>query len=162
MSGSIEGLPAQRASADVAEGRAWVTLDDDLYPLEAVYAAAYVFLDRCYVLLDRPEARKLRVSLASRDGAADAATLRDWVGELANELIACAWRRRIAQENRAAIEATTMQAIAGAMGPPSLEELADFDFTAEPFDDPLGIAMSWEEKYAQKKDAKEKKEGGGE
>ena len=31
-----------------------------------------------------------------------------------------------------------MQAIAGAMGPPSLEDLEDFDFTDEAFEDPLG------------------------
>ena len=34
-----------------------------------------------------------------------------------------------------------------------LEDLEKFDFTEEPFDDPLGIAVSWEEKY--KKRAKE-------
>ena len=39
------------------------------------------------------------------------------------------------------------QAFAGAMGPPSLTELEAFDFSDEPFDDPLGIAQSWEEKY---------------
>ena len=43
-----------------------------------------------------------------------------------------------------------MQAISGAMGPPSLDELEDFDFTEEPFEDPLGIAQSWEEKYTKK------------
>ena len=30
----------------------------------------------------------------------------------------------------------------GALGPPSLEELEDFDFSNEAFEDPLGIAMS--------------------
>ncbi len=44
----------------------------------------------------------------------------------------------------------TLQAIAGAMGPPSLEDLESFDFTDEAFEDPLGIAMSWEEKYKKK------------
>ena len=48
------------------------------------------------------------------------------------------------------IEAVTMQAMAGAMGPPSLEDLANFDFTDAPLEDPLGIAQSWEEKYKKK------------
>lgn len=155
MATLLKGLPPDRASADLGDASASITIDDDLYPLDAVYGAAYVFLDRCYVLLDRPEAGKIRVTLADRDGDAGEDVLRDYAGEFANELLACAWRRQISIENRAAIEATTMQAIAGAMGPPSLDELSDFDFTAEPFDDPLGIAMSWEEKYAKGKDKKE-------
>jgi hypothetical protein len=36
------------------------------------------------------------------------------------------------------------------MGPPSLEDLAAYDFSDEPLEDPLGIAMSWEEKYKKK------------
>jgi hypothetical protein len=39
------------------------------------------------------------------------------------------------------------------MGPPSLDDLEKFDFSAEAFDDPLGIAMSWEEKYGKKNKA---------
>ena len=36
------------------------------------------------------------------------------------------------------------------MGPPSLDDLASFDFSDQGFDDPLGIAMSWEEKHGKK------------
>ncbi len=160
MSTPLQGLPPDRVTADLGDASASVTIDADLYPLDAVYAAAYLFLDRCYVLLDRPEDGKIRVTLADRDGEAGEQVLRDYIGEFANELLACAWRQQISIENRAAIEATTMQAIAGAMGPPSLEELSDFDFTEEPFDDPLGIAQSWEEKYAKK--GKQKTDEGGE
>ena len=150
MATPVEGLPPERAGVDVAEGRVFVVLDADLYPLPAVYAAAYVFLDRCYVLLDRPEPGKLRVSLAPKQAEADPARLRAWAGELANELLSCAWRHQITAANRAVIEATTMQAMAGAVGQPSLDELADFDFTDEPFEDPLGIAVAWEDKYGGK------------
>ena len=41
------------------------------------------------------------------------------------------------------------------MGPPSLDDLEKFDFSDEPFEDPLGIAMSWEEKYGKKKKGEE-------
>ena len=71
-----------------------------------------------------------------------------------NELLSQAWRLKIVAENRAVIEAVTTQALAGAMGPPTLDDLASFDFTEDGFDDPLGIAMSWEEKQ-QKKSAKD-------
>mgnify|MGYP002149894992 CR=1 FL=1 len=37
-----------------------LVVDADLYPLQAVYAAAYIFIDRCYVFLDRPAADAIR------------------------------------------------------------------------------------------------------
>jgi His-Xaa-Ser system protein HxsD len=151
----LEGFPAERASADLEAGAASILVDEEVYALDAVYGAAYVFIDRCYVMIDRPEAGRLRITLTPKQGGADEATLRQVAGELANELLACAWRHQLAVENRHVIETTTAQAIAGAMGPPSLEDLADFDFGEEPFEDPLGIAVPWEEKYGKKKDSGE-------
>ncbi len=162
QSGLLEPLfPETLSRVDLDEGRATIDLDAGLYPLEAVYGAAYVFIDRCYVLLDRPEPTKLRVLLSPKKPEADvAAQLREMVGELANELLSAAWRHQITQENRARIEALTLSAISGAMGPPSLDDLESFDFTEEAFEDPLGIAMSWEEKYAKKKADEGKPEEG--
>lgn len=156
MTNAVEGFPPELAGVDLESGRAHIELDDSLYPLEALYGAAYIFIDRCYVLLDRPSAGRFRVTLASKSGAADAAVLRELVGEFTNELLSCAWRNQITQANRAIIEQVTMTAIGGAMGPPSLDELAKFDFTGEALEDPLGIALSWEEKYKKKKDEEQK------
>jgi hypothetical protein len=45
-------------------------------------------------------------------------------------------------------------AIYGAAGPPGLDDLLAMDIGEESaFEDPLGIAMSWEEKYTKKKSA---------
>jgi His-Xaa-Ser system protein HxsD len=151
MTTTLDGFPAEIAAADLARGTVCLTVDAGIYPLEALYGAAYVFIDRCYVLLDRPDAAHFRVTLASKKGDADEAALRALAGEFGNELLSCAWRHQITQENRLLIEQVATQAIAGAMGPPSLEELAAFDFTEEPFEDPLGIAMSWEDKYKKAK-----------
>ncbi len=150
MSSPVSGLPPTIVAADLAERSVSLLVDESLYPLEAVYGAAYVFLDRCYVLLDRPEPQRCRVTLAPKAGDADEATLRAMAGELGNELLSCAWRHQITQANRATLEAVTMQALAGALGPPSLDDLKDFDFSEEPFEDPLGIGLSWEEKYKKK------------
>ena len=43
-----------------------------------------------------------------------------------------------------------MRSTSGAMGAPSLDDLESFDFSSEAFEDPLGIALSWEEKYGKK------------
>jgi His-Xaa-Ser system protein HxsD len=146
----LEGIPAELVGADVEDGSVSVTVECTLYPLEALYGAAYIFIDRCYMLLDKPDTTHFKVTLAPKKGAADEAALKSLVGEFANELLSCAWRSAITQENRSYIETVTSRAIAGAMGPPSFDDLAAFDFTEEPFEDPLGIAQSWEEKYKRK------------
>jgi His-Xaa-Ser system protein HxsD len=150
MTNTLDGFPADIARVDLGSGAVTLTVDAGVYPLEALYGAAYVFIDRCYVLVDRQDAARFRVTLATKKGDADVATLRALAGEFANELLSCAWRHQITQENRVLIEQVMTTALAGAMGPPSLDELAAFDFTEEPFEDPLGIAMSWEEKYKKK------------
>ena len=150
MTSPLEGIPSELATVDLVAGAVQLRVDARLYPLGAIYAASYVFLDRCYVLLDKPDEHGVRVTLAPKKGGTDEAVLRTFVGEFSNELLSAAWRREIAQENRAVIEMVTSQAISAAMGPPSLDDLASFDFGDESFEDPLGIAMSWEEKYKKK------------
>ncbi|WP_053230668.1 His-Xaa-Ser system protein HxsD [Sandaracinus amylolyticus] len=149
--GALAGMPSDQVDADVSAHAVTVTIDESLYPLDAVYGAAYTFLDRCYVLLDRTASR-VRITLTPKNAAASESELRSWVGELQNELLSCAWRSQIVRDNRAVIEAVTLQAVTGAMGPPTLDDLKDFDFSEEPFEDPLGIGLSWEEKYKKKKD----------
>ena len=158
MSSVLEGLPPELVSADVVSGAVQLRVDLAIHPLPAVYAAAYVFLDRAFVFLDKTGEHTLRVTLTPRKPGADEAALRAFVGEFSNELLSAAWRQQIAQDNRAVIEMVTSQAIAAAMGAPSLDDLAGFDFGDESFEDPLGIAMSWEEKYKKKPAAAE---GGG-
>jgi len=158
---ALEGLPKDLVAHDPAEGSVTITVDASVYPIEALYGAAYIFIDRCYVLLDRPRGGAFSVSLTPKAASSDEA-LRAMVGEFANELLSQAWRQKIIEENRVILETVTTQALAGAMGPPSLDDLAAFDFSEENFEDPLGIAMSWEDKYKKKPDDKgaSKPEGG--
>lgn len=155
MTAPFDGIPSEIVDVELDRGAVSLRVDETLYPLESIYAAAYVFIDRCYVFLDKPAENRVRVTLSSKKEPFGAEAARDVVGEFANELLSCAWRAQIARDSRATIEAVTAQALAGARGAPSLDELEAFDFSDEAFDDPLGIAMSWEEKYAKgKKDQK--------
>jgi len=161
MTDAIPSLPTGIATVDLADASVALSLDASTYPLEALYAASYTFIDRAYVLLDRPSPERFRVVLAPKKAEPDVpAQLTRLAGELANELLAAAYRQRLHAENRALIESVTMRAVAGALGPPaegppgeaapSLDDLEGFDFSAEAFEDPLGIALSWEEKYGKK------------
>jgi hypothetical protein len=72
-------------------------------------------------------------------------------GEFGNELLGQAWRLKLFEENRQLVEAITARALGGAAGPPGLDELLMTEIGEEnAFEDPLGIAMSWEEKYGKK------------
>ena len=140
--------------------RVTVVLDRGLYPLDVIYGASYVFVDRCYVLLDSPDADHVQVELRGRE-ALDEAGLRSLAGEFGNELLNQAWRSQVTRNNRAVIEAVMAKAMAGALGPPDLDDAAAEEFEADAFDDPLGIAVPWEEKYGKQaqRDAEKPAEG---
>lgn len=152
---ALAGFPPEVVSVDLDARSVTLLLDAALYPLGALHAASYVFLDRCFLLLDAPDSAHLQVTLTWKRVSEDEAALERLVGEFCNELLSCAWRARIADDSRAVIEIVTARALAGALGAPSLDDLEAFDFGDEPLDDPLGIALSWEDKYGKKKAGQE-------
>ena len=145
----------QIETLDPASATLTLSLESSLYPRDILYAAAYVFLDRAYVLLDKNEGRfivHLRGKLPF-----DEAALRAMAGEFANELLAQALRQRVVKANQRIIDDVTTLAIAGAAGgtPEHGSDdtlMIDEQNPAEDgfLDDPLGIATPWEPK---KKDA---------
>lgn len=145
-------------SIDAAQGVALLALDKGLYPLEVVYGAAYVLIDRAYVLLDRDDEGRtlIRIEAKPEDQRADASTeqaLRALAGDLSNELLSQALRRKITKQNQPILEAIVTQAMAGATGA-VFGGLDDGDDDLDFLDDPLGIAVPWEEKFS--KDSKKK------
>jgi His-Xaa-Ser system protein HxsD len=147
-------LPADVASSERGPRSIGLRVKAASYPLPAIYGAAYVFLDRCWVLLDKPDAATVRVTLTPKDGAA--AGLDALPSEFAEELVSAAWRVGVEHDTRSLIEAAVARAHAGGDAPPSLDELAGYEFAGDVGDameDPLGIAMSWEEKHKAKKES---------
>src|SRR6185503_10599505 len=140
---------SQIETLDPATSTLTISLDIGLYPRDVLYAAAYVFLDRAYVLLDRDGPRFL-VHLRGKQ-ATDETALRAMAGEFENELLAQALRHQVIKANQKIIEDITTLAISGATGASGL--VADDDPplidmqnpTDDGFlDDPLGIAAPWE------------------
>lgn len=139
---------------DVASSTLTLSVDGDLYPREVVFAAAYVFLDRAYVVLDKIGARIL-VHLRGKQAIPET-ELRALGGEFENELLAQALRRRVVKANWKIIDTITSLAIGSAAGAPALVPAGpsadpDADEGGDPvvdtldfLDDPLGIAKPWE------------------
>ncbi len=141
---------SQIETLDAATSTLTLSLDIGLYPRDVVYAAAYVFLDRAYVLLDRVESRFV-VHLRAKHPV-EAATLEAMAGEFENELLAQALRHQVVDANRRIIEDVVAVAIAGAAA--GAEESAtglEGGTLIDPADtqdgflaDPQGIAQPWE------------------
>ena len=142
---------SQIETLDAATSTLTLSLDIGLYPRDVLYAAAYVFLDRAYVLLDRVESRFV-VHLRGKRPL-DEATLQAMAGEFENELLAQALRHQVVDANQRIIEDVVAVAIAGAAagvedsGATGLEGATLID-PADPQDgfvaDPQGIARPWE------------------
>lgn len=137
-------------------------LDQALYPVESILGTAYVFTDRCYVLLDRTGEGRVKVSLSAKAGTAPDA-FAAIQGEFQNELLAQTLRRHLAARHEKVRELIVARALFGAapeLPPAPVDDAAlGLDPAQVPaqgddfLDDPLGIAVPWEEKYGKGADA---------
>lgn len=118
-------------------------VDESVYPIDAVYGAAYVFVDRCHVFLDRAGERAVRVQLRPRE-AVSGAELEALAGEFANELLNQVVRLRVAESTARVREAYLARAFFADQPRSNIDAiLAELD--AEDLDeDPLEIRVPWE------------------
>jgi hypothetical protein len=117
-----------------------IDVKDVAVPRDAVYAAACALTDRCYVRLVLGEDGEVTVSLRPKAAiGGDAAALRSaFEAELAKEVFRC----RVEEDGRELTTAITQSAFGAPTGTlPPADDLGTFD-------DPLGIALSWEQKQA--------------
>jgi His-Xaa-Ser system protein HxsD len=128
-------------TTDIGERRVSFVVSEDLYALDVIQGAAYLFLDRCYVFLDRPADRQVAVVLKAK-GETDAAALDALAGEFANELLNQALRKAIGASNAKLREFILAKALFSVDAPSSIDKLlAELD--AEEME-PLEIPVPWE------------------
>jgi His-Xaa-Ser system protein HxsD len=178
-------MPARKAKTDPSAPVAAIgtpgtlLVHRDLYPNDVLFGTAFAFLDRCYVHLDVADDDRVAVRLEPRPGAALSAV--DLAGEFGNELVNQALRHKLSKQT----EKVRTMIIGRAIGlaqpsdapvaaalpatpqvpdlPPEVAKLlAEEDENLDFLDDPLGIAVPWEEKFGKKdgKDAKDAPAGG--
>lgn len=136
-----------------------VAVDASVYPIEVIMGAAYVFVDRCFLLLDRTQDGRIKVAFTPKPGAGDDG-VQAIAGEFQNELLAQALRARLGERHEKVREALVARALFGAApeqgqpAPPATDEQLGLEARFLPasdddyLEDPLGIAVPWEEKYA--------------
>lgn len=123
--------------------RVALIVDEELYPRDAVYGAAYLFVDRCWVYLSRPADKQIEVRLKPK-GETTPAALEALAGELANELLNQVLRVRIGDSTgkireyymaRAFFSTSTQSNIDQLLAELDEEELAEED---------LEISVPWD------------------
>ena len=127
-------------------------LNSKFYDLESVYGAAYVFLDRAYVFLDGDPKKEIIVYLKGKKKISQAG-LKKLRGEFHNELLNYLLRVKIAKRNKKVrdfIVGTALVSSSNIFN--SSPDGSDNDY----LDDPLGIAVPWEEKYEKNTEKKKK------
>ncbi len=120
-------------------------LEESLYPIESIYGACYLFLDRTFVFLSRAASGAVTVRLTSREPAS-AKQLDALAGEFVNELLAQAARVRLASSTSRIREYYTAAALRSATSAPSIDDLLAELESEELGEDPLEIMVPWEEK----------------
>lgn len=144
------------------ENQVLISVNPKIYPLDAIYSAAYVFLDKAYILLDGNPEEKITIELKPKEKH----DLEKLGREFNNELLNYAQYKKQAELNAPLRQILLQRALL--TNDPSLQDSAakededlgldDLDDDLDFLEDPEGIAIPWEEKYGKKaKKAKPKK-----
>ena len=115
-----------------------IKINPKIYPLDVIYKAAYVMLDKAFILLDGNPETEVIVKIKGKNGEDE--KLKD---EFSSELLNWAVYKDQSEKN-AEIRKTIIQRALLTNG---FEEKKDDDY----LDDPEGIAIPWEEKYGKDK-----------
>ncbi len=128
---------------ELSERRVRLSVDESIYDLDAIMGAAYLFIDRCYVYLDREADRRVVVVLRTREATSEAA-LEELAGHFSNELLNQALRKNIGEANAKIREFIMAKALFSAEGPSTIDRLlAELDAEEMATDD-LDIPVPWE------------------
>lgn len=120
------------------------TLDESIYPIDAIYGASYLFVDRCFIFLHRPSDRMVEVRLKPQSAPADG-ELEALAGQFANELLNQVMRMRISESTSRIREYYMARAFFSTPAQASIDQLlAELD-EEELEEDDLEIAVPWED-----------------
>lgn len=120
-------------------------VNEKLFPLEAILTASYGFIDAYYLYIDK-KGNNLWVSLEPKDETNFNLKPRDVEGQFRNELLHDTLRIKISQNNAEIREYIISQALSSAL---PVDENKNIISKENYLDDPLGIAVPWEEKFNQ-------------
>jgi His-Xaa-Ser system protein HxsD len=113
-----------------------VKINPKIYPLEVIYSATYMLLDKAFIVIDGDPNKEIIIKIKPKNDNKQ----EDLVNELNNELINYSVYKTQSEKNKD-IRQTLIQ-----------RALLTNGFEDDTIDDPEGIAIPWEEKYGKDKD----------
>lgn len=136
-------------------------LNNEIYPLEAIFSTAHSFLDRTYVFLDSHSKKEITVFLKGKERL-NKKQLESLQNEFSNELLNYILRAEIAKRNQKIREFIVGTALISSLPTDlltqsSLAQTGKKEGANNWQKDPLGIAVPWEQKYGKSKKIKKKK-----
>jgi His-Xaa-Ser system protein HxsD len=143
----------------IENNSAVLSINPKLYALDAIYSAAYVFLDKAYIVLDGDPEKEILVKIKPKEGG----DLEKLGNEFLNELINYADYQKRAEQTKKIREMLLQRALI-TNDPSIVEDDSEFDELLKELededypDDPEGIAVPWEEKYGNEAKEKEGKD----
>jgi His-Xaa-Ser system protein HxsD len=145
-----------KSKINLKENQIVFWLNSQNYSLEAIYATAYVFINRCYVYLDGDPKKTIAVVLKGKEKLNEK-QLKVLQGEFLNELLNYLLRVEIGKRNRKVRESILASVVASSLESDLFESAAKSNQGGGSWiEDPLGIAIPWEEKHLKKGNGKER------
>ena len=127
------------------ENKVLISVNPKIYPLDVIYSASYVFIDKNYVFLDGNVKKRIIVELKPKQKY----DLEKLGREFNNELLKYADFKKRSKQTKQVREMIIQRALF--TNDPSLVDEIDSKLDLdEEFEDPEGIAVPWEEKYGKK------------
>lgn len=133
---------------DQKENKITIAINPQFYPPEAIYGAAYVFMDRAFIFLDGDPKNQVLITLKGKEKL-NQKKLNDLSGEFCNEILNYSLRNRISKNNQKIREAVVLRALSvmdQTERPPQQENKKNPP-QEKWQNDTLGIALPWEKKY---------------
>jgi len=135
-----------------------IKLSTNIYPYEAIINTCYNYLDRVYLYLDGNIDREITVYFKNKKDSLRLG-LDKVKDEFLNDLVHSTLRLQVSRNNKKITEYIVNRALYSALPgqkDSTLDSLLGEEDTGlrQPKEDPLGIAIPWEEKYGPSEPAK--------
>lgn len=132
------------------EGYVWVSVNPKIYHLDVVYSAAYMFIEKCYVMIDGDPQEEIIVELRPKEKTDLKKLGREFNSELVNYAHYAVQCIRTAQLRETILKRVLLTNDAESVRKEYSEK--DDKPWKESTEDPEGIAVPWEEKYGKSED----------
>jgi len=125
------------------EGNYVIKINPKIYPLDVIYSAAYVFIDKVYIIIEGDPEKEICIMLKPKKDQNIENVGEEFYNELLNYLV----YKNYGSKNKK-IRETIIQRALITNDPSIITEEEDVNEDIEEYlDDPEGIAIPWEEKY---------------